>query len=510
MTDAIETGAPRKWLTLLAMTGSLCMIMLDITVVGVSLPSIQNDLQLSDVQTQWVVNSYILAMASLVALGGRAADVVGKVPAFLGGVFVFAAASAGCACSHSAFGILGWRVLQGVAAALMQPASASLVVNSFAPGERGKAMAVYAGIPMLFLCAGPPIGGALTQFVGWQWNFWINVPIALIAITLTCIAKPVDVRRKPTGSDAIGALLLIVGLPSFIYGLMQGHEQGWSNPVVLGAIAIGLVVIPIFIWWELRHPTPLLAISLFRDQGILVSSLILFTMQFAMNGLVIYGSVYMQVVLGYDAFKAGTRLLPMLLPIVVVVHIAGRLYDRVGIRTPALIGTGLATLGLLVQSIAAPFENYPLLAIGMVILGTGIGFVMSPTNVDAMSRAGPLHRAQASGLVQTLRQVGGALGIAVVGAAILISEQHLIEKYVRENVKMSAHKEATVLMHAAAQGDRAALQNMRATDPMLQAAERRVVGQSMAIGWGISALALGIAFVVSWRLLPKDSRRTLL
>ena len=223
--EAIQPQAPRRWLTLLAMTGSLAMIMLDITVVGVSLPAIQHDLNLTDVQLQWVVNAYVLSMASLVALGGRAADTFGKVPAFVAGMLAFAASSAGCACATGATSIVIWRAVQGAAAALMQPASASLVVGNFAPGERGKAMAVYAGIPMLLLAAGPPIGGALTQFAGWRWNFWINIPIALLSLALTTIARPVDAHRGARGADPLGALLLLLGLPAFVFGLMEAHAR---------------------------------------------------------------------------------------------------------------------------------------------------------------------------------------------------------------------------------------------------------------------------------------------
>ncbi|MFM7215308.1 MAG: MFS transporter, partial [Verrucomicrobiota bacterium] len=273
---APEQGAPRKWLTLLAMTGSLCMIMLDISVVGVSLPTIQSDLGLTEVQTQWVVNAYILAMASLVALGGRAADTFGKVPAFVLGMFAFAGSSVGCAQAGSALALIGWRVVQGAAAALMQPASASLVVGSFAPGERGKAMAVYAGIPMLFLAAGPPIGGALTQFAGWRWNFWINIPIALLSLGLTAVARPVDLHRGERGADPVGAVLLLLGLPSFVFGLMEAHARGWSDPLVLATLVTGAVTLPLFVRWELRHPSPLLALSLFRDRGILIDAFILF------------------------------------------------------------------------------------------------------------------------------------------------------------------------------------------------------------------------------------------
>jgi EmrB/QacA subfamily drug resistance transporter len=505
---ALEQGAPRKWLTLLAMTGSLCMIMLDISVVGVSLPTIQADLGLSEVQTQWVVNAYILAMASLVALGGRAADHFGKVPAFVTGMVAFAGASAGCAMSDSATAIVGWRAAQGAAAALMQPASASLVVGSFAPGERGKAMAVYAGIPMLLLVAGPPIGGALTQHAGWPWNFWINMPVAAISLLLTAMARPVDVRRAPAGSDPLGAVLLLSGLPCLVFALMEAHTLGWRDPVVLAPLAVAAVTLPLFVAWELRHPSPLVALSLFRDRRILASALILSAMQFAMNGLVIFGSAYMQAALGMDPLRAGMALLPMLLPVVFVIHVAGRLYDRVGVRMPAIIGTSLATLGMAMQALAAPSLSYPWLAAGMILLGTGIGFVMSPTNVDAMQRAGHDRRAQASGLVQTLRQVGGTLGVAVIGSTILSGESTLTRQFVRASVPIDRAEEVGRLLHDAAQASPTALRQL-SEDPALLAAAQRITAGGVAMGWGVATVALALALLAAWRGLREDPARTL-
>ncbi|NBX24520.1 MAG: DHA2 family efflux MFS transporter permease subunit [Planctomycetes bacterium] len=505
---APEQGAPRRWLTLLAMTGSLCMIMLDISVVGVSLPTMQAELGLSEVQTQWVVNAYILAMASLVALGGRAADSFGKVPAFVTGMIAFAGASVGCALSGSAAAIVGWRAVQGAAAALMQPASASLVVGSFAPGERGKAMAVYAGIPMLLLVAGPPIGGALTQHAGWPWNFWINMPVAAVSLVLTAMARPVEIRRAPAGRDPLGAVLLLSGLPCLIFGLMEAHTLGWRDPMVLAPLVGAAIALPLFVAWELRHPSPLVALSLFRDRRILADAVILSAMQFAMNGLVIYGSAYMQAALGMNPMRAGVALLPMLLPVVFVIHVAGRVYDRVGVRTPALIGTSLATLGMAVQAFAAPSLSYPWLAAGMVLLGTGIGFVMSPTNVDAMHRAGHERRAQASGLVQTLRQVGGTLGVAVIGSTILSGESALTRRFVQASVPAERAEEVARLLQEAAQASPTALGQL-AREPALLAAAQRITAGGVAVGWGMATVALAIALLAAWRGLREEPTRTL-
>ncbi|MCE9619514.1 MAG: MFS transporter [Planctomycetes bacterium] len=500
----------RKWLTLFAMTGSLCMILLDTTVVGVALPTIQVDLALTPLQSQWVINSYVLLLASCVALGGRAADAFGRVRVFLFGVTLFAVASVWCGFASSGGELVLARALQGLAAAIMQPASASLVVNSFAPGERGKAMAVYAGIPMLFLAGGPVIGGAITQFASWRWNFWLNVPVALASIALTFVARPVDHPATKRGTDFVGALLLLTGLPLFVWGLMEGSDRGWSHPWVAAALLVGLVLIPIFILWERRHPAPLLNINLFADPAIAIDASILFATQFAMTGLVIYGSIYAQSVLGFDPLMAGASLLPMLAPVILVIHFAGRLYDRVGVRRPALIGTLLCTIGMATQAFAAPLgaypplSIYPLLALGMAILGTGIGFVMSPVNTDSMSRVAPAQRGQVSGLVQTLRQIGGTLGVAVVGSTILLAHESGITNRVAKAVSAPQQEAARELLRRASHGDRGAIQELSADQP-LQQLEREVLSQSVAKGWWISTAALAAAFVASTRLrsMPK-------
>jgi len=506
---ASEHGAPRKWLTLLAMTGSLCMILLDTTVVGVALPTMQADLGLSQVQAQWVVNAYVLALASLVALGGRAADTFGRVPVFVTGVTLFAASSAACALSGGAAEIIGWRALQGAAAAIMQPASASLVVNSFAPGERGKAMAVYAGIPMLFLAAGPAIGGAVTQWAGWSWNFWLNLPVAAMSLALTAVARPVEARSPRRGPDPLGAVLLLAGLPAFIFGLMEGSERGWTDMSVWLATGIGALLLPAFLWWEWRHPSPLLAVRLLADRVILADCVILGSMQFALVGLVIFGSVYLQVVMGMDPLRAGVAMLPLLLPLLLVVHVGGRLYDRRGLRLPALVGTSLATLGMALQAVSASLQHYPLMALGMMTLGTGVGLVMSPTNVDAMSRAGAAQRGQASGLSQTFRQVGGCLGVAVVGAVIMGVFVRGVQRELPGLVSRTELQAVQASMLEAMRGRRQALDSMRAGEPAVRAAHAQLVSGAVAAGWWTAAAAMGLAWLVAWRAVPAGPASTL-
>ena len=416
----------RRWLVLVAMTGSLAMIFVDMTVVGVALPKIGGALGMGDAGQAWIVTSYLLTLASLMALGGRIGDLVGKVPAFIAGVLLFAAASVVCGSASTASHMIVGRVLQGVAACLMQPASGALVIGAFAPGERGKAMAVYVGIPLMFMALGPVLGGVIVQHLGWQWVFWLNLPIAVGAVALTVVARPRDARSQDRHIDWLGGAMLLCGLPPLVFGIQRMGavaESGaapWRDPATLLAIAWGAAVLALFVRRQWRHPRPLLRLHLFADHALAADAITIACMQFAMTGLVIAGSVYAQEVLGFTPTQAGASLLPMLAPVILVVHVAGRWYDRAGVRAPASWGTAMATAGMLVQAAGAWVMSYPVMAAGMFVLGLGIAFTMSPTNTDALGRVSHADRGQVSGLVQTLRQVGGSVGVAIVAATVSI------------------------------------------------------------------------------------------
>jgi MFS family permease len=399
-TGQFEGAQGRRWLVLAAMTGSLSMIFIDMTVVGVALPRIGASLGMEDGGQAWIVTSYLLTLASLMALGGRMGDLVGKVRAFLGGVVLFAVASFVCADARDGTQMILGRVLQGVAACLMQPASGALVIGAFAPGERGKAMAAYVGLPLVFMAIGPAAGGWVVERFGWPWVFWLNLPVAAAALAR---------------------------LPAFVFGIQQlGPEAGTAmsegiSTTTVAALVGGAVVLAAFIRRQWNHPSPLIRVRLFADRALAADAITIACMQFAMTGLVIAGSLYAQDVLGYSPTEAGLSLLPMLLPVILVVHVAGRWYDRAGARPPASLGTALATAGMLVQAAGAWMRSYPVMAAGMFLLGLGISLTMSPTNTDALGRVPHSERGQVSGLVQTMRQVGGSVGVATIAATVALS-----------------------------------------------------------------------------------------
>ena len=486
----------RRWLVLLAMTGSLAMIFVDMTVVGVALPRMGSALSMSDVDQAWIITSYLITLASLMALGGRIGDLVGKVPAFIAGVIGFALASIVCASAHDGTQLIVGRILQGVAACLMQPASGALVIGAFAPGERGKAMAVYVGIPLVFMAIGPALGGFIVENMGWPWVFWLNVPVAVGAVALTAIARPRDARSVDRTIDWIGGALLLIGLPSFVYGLQQIGTVGangmmaWSDPLTLSLLGGGAVVLVVFVWRQLRHPHPLLRLRLFTDRALLADALVIASMQFAMTGLVIAGSVYAQEVLGFTPFQAGLSLLPLLAPVILIVHVAGRWYDRSGVRAPASWGTAAATVGMVIQAVGAWTQSYPVMAVGMFVLGIGIAFTMSPTNTDALGRVPHSERGQVSGLVQTFRQIGGSVGVAVVAATVSLAigwfgaaEGAAPREQVAELRMMMRSGDANAQIDAAASPH---LESMRNT-----------VAHSYAVGYAVASLGTLAAFIAA-------------
>lgn len=417
---------PRRWLVLLAMTGSLSMIFVDITVTGVAGPAIGRDFEAGPDGISWIANAYILALAALMAIGGRIGDLVGRRTAFVAGVAVFAAASMVCGWAGDLAWLLAGRVLQGVGAALMQPASSSIVIDSFDPGERGKAMGVYIGIPMTFFALGPVLGGLMTEHVGWRSVFFVNLPIALAAIALALHARPNDTRSADRSFDALSALLLVLGLPALVFALQEGAKAPESGAgalriltaPILATLAAGLALCALFVVRQFRAERPLLRLSLFRDRTLLADATLIAVMQFAMAGIIVEGSIYAQEVLGYAPARAGASLMPMLVPVILLARRAGGLYDRHGVRPLARFGTSLAALGFCVWAAGCVAERYAVIAAGMVLLGGGVAFIMSPANTDALSRAPSEMRGQVSGLLQTFRQLGGALGVAFAACVV--------------------------------------------------------------------------------------------
>ena len=417
--DEIAALSPRRRaLILVAMTGSLSMIMMDTTVVGVALAEIGRDLGLNESQLAWVVNAYLLALAALIALGGRIGDLVGKNRAFMVGVTVFALASLWCGLATSGATLIAARVLQAVGAVLMQPASGAIVISTAAPGREGRTMGIYIGISMLSLAIGPVLGGIVTERFGWHWIFFINLPIAAIALALAAWARPPAIRSADRAIDAPSIAMLVVSLPLLVGGVQETGSAELGRWIPYGMIVAGLLGLLAFLRRQGRVDNPVLQMKLLRDRGFLADASMLGLMQFALTGTVIQLSVLLQSTFAMDPEAAGFATLPLMLPVLFFVQISGRLYDRYGVRRLAIPAAIAASASVVLLGVGSLTMSMSILMVAMFLLGCAIPFVNMPSNTDGMRRIDPVNRGQASGVLQTFRMFGSTLGIAFMTAMV--------------------------------------------------------------------------------------------
>jgi EmrB/QacA subfamily drug resistance transporter len=411
------TDDNRKWWTLGAMCFALFMIMLDNTVVNVALPSIQKDLGASISGLEWTINGYTLSFAVLLATGGRLGDIFGRRRMFLFGVVIFTLSSATAGFAGDATSLVVSRIVQGVGAALMMPATLSIITDAFPAAERGKAMGMWAGVSALALAVGPVLGGFLTEHVSWRAIFYLNIPVAIGAVTAALFAVR-ESRDTTVGRevDYAGVAALTGGLTALILALVEGNSWGWGSPEIIALLVGAVLGLGAFVAIEGRVKVPMVDFSLLSDRNFLGAVVVALIVSFAMLGVFFFLALYMQDILLYSPLEAGVRFLPSTLMIVGVAPLAGRLSDRYGPRW--LIAGGLAIVAASLYSFSgiAVDSGYLDLLPGFVLLGIGIAMTMSPMTSAAMN-AVPVQKAGvASGVLSMFRMVGGSLGVAVTGA----------------------------------------------------------------------------------------------
>jgi EmrB/QacA subfamily drug resistance transporter len=411
------TDDNRKWWTLGAMCFALFMIMLDNTVVNVALPSIQKDLGASISGLEWTINGYTLSFAVLLATGGRLGDIFGRRRMFLCGVVIFTLSSATAGFAGDATSLVVSRIVQGVGAALMMPATLSIITNAFPASERGKAMGMWAGVSALALAVGPVLGGFLTEHVSWRAIFYLNIPVAIGAVTAALFAVR-ESRDTTVGRqvDYAGVAALTTGLTALILVLIEGNSWGWGSAKIIALIAGAVLGLAAFVAIERRVKVPMVDFSLLSDRNFLGAVVVALIVSFSMLGVFFFLALYMQDILGYSPLEAGVRFLPSTLMIVSVAPVAGRLSDRFGPRW--LIAGGLTIVAASLYSFSgiATDSGYLDLLPGFMLLGIGIAMTMSPMTSAAMN-AVPVQKAGvASGVLSMFRMVGGSLGVAVTGA----------------------------------------------------------------------------------------------
>jgi EmrB/QacA subfamily drug resistance transporter len=412
----------RKWWTLAAVAFGLFMIMLDNTVVFVALSAMQEDLHISTSQLEWVVNGYALTFAVLMLTGGKLADMLGRRRIFVVGLVIFTLASLACGLAATAGFLIGARVVQGVGSALMNPATLSIITATFPPKQRGTAIGIWVGVSAMALAIGPLVGGLITEHIDWSWIFFINVPVGIAAIIVARIV--IDESRDMSHEqrlDLPGLLVSGIALFALTYALIEANQHGWTSPLILSLFGIAAVGLLGFVVLEQRQRLPMLDLSLFRNPTFAGANVVMFLVALAMFGVFFFVSLYMQNILGYSPTQAGAAFLPLTILIVLLAPIAGRLSDRIGSRWLMGGGLVLVSLSLVIQSTFTVHSSFWNILPAMIVGGMGMAFAMTPTAAAAMSSV-PIDKAGVgSAVLNSMRQVGGALGIALMGAIVAAS-----------------------------------------------------------------------------------------
>ena len=407
-----------KWWTLLVVCLSVFMLLLDITIVNVALPSIERDLGASFEDLQWVVDAYALALAALLLASGSIADLLGRRRIFVVGLLLFVAASLLCGLAHTPTMLNVSRGLQGIGGAMMFATSLALIAQEFEPQERGTAFGIWGATTGFAVAVGPLVGGVLTDGLGWEWIFLVNVPIGLATAAITVARVPESERDPSARIDWAGLVTFSSGLFCLVLALIRGNDAGWTSAQILGLLAAALVLIVLFVAVELRRRQPMLDLRLFRKPAFTGAQIVAFTLHASMFSMFLYIVLYMQNVLGYSPLETGVRFLPISVLSFLAAPLAGKLAERFPVR--AFLGAGLflVGIGLLLMSGIDPSDDWTTLLAGFLLAGVGIGFINPPLATAAIGVVEPRYAGAASGINSTFRQVGTAVGIAGLGALL--------------------------------------------------------------------------------------------
>jgi EmrB/QacA subfamily drug resistance transporter len=483
----------RRWWTLGAMCFALFMIMLDNTAVNVALPSIQKDFDASLSSLEWTLNAYTLTFAVLLVTGGRLGDIFGRRRMFLIGVVVFALASATIGFAPSDGWLVASRAIQGIGAAFMMPGTLSIISNEFPPEERGKAIGTWAGVSAIALAAGPLLGGWLTQDVSWRAIFFINLPVAVGAVAVTLFAAH-ESRDESVGRnvDIPGIAGMTVGLTALVFALVEGNSWGWGSPGILGLLALSVAAFAAFVAVERRATAPIVDFEALRSKQFLGANIVAFMISFGMLAMFFFLALYMQNILGYSPLEAGVRFLPSTVVIIFAGPIAGRLADRFGPRPLMVTGLLITAVSLAWQSRIEVDTSYSFLIGAFMLMGLGMGLVMSPMSMAAMNAVDRTKAGVASGTLSMFRMVGGTFGVAALGALVAVVGRHDLQQSL-PNVPA---------------GTRDALVDGLGSGAGVQGASSQVVTATQsafvnALGTGltISAIAVATAAVAAWFLI---------
>ena len=410
------TSDRTKWLALALLSAVQFMVVLDIAIVNVALPSIQIDLGFSQQNLQWVISAYALTFGGFLLLGGRSADLLGRRRVFMGGIVLFTLGSLLCGLAWSDEALIGARAIQGLGAAAITPAALAILVTTFTEGrERNIALGVWGAVGGFGAAAGVLFGGILTDLLSWEWIFFVNIPVGIAGLVLAPVLLSESVDRRAQGFDAPGAVLVTAGLSTLVLGITQGRDWGWSSPETIGVFVLSGALLVGFIAWESRVKDPLMPFSIFRLQTLTASNIAGFVLGTALFAMFLMLTLYMQLVLGFSPIKTGFAYLAVAGTAVIWANVAAVAVNRVGVKPALIFGMSLLTAGLLYfTQVSVGGSYWTDLFPGFLIIGLAIPFAFVPISIAAFAGTREEEAGLASGLMNTSQQIGGAVGIAIL------------------------------------------------------------------------------------------------
>jgi EmrB/QacA subfamily drug resistance transporter len=415
-------GDYRRFRVLWPLVPAMAMVMIDFTIVSISASTIAADLHLSETAVQWLVTAYALSTAAFVALGGKLGDILGHRSTCIAGIVIFAGASLFCGLvpdgSIATAWLIVFRLIQGIGAGLLIPSATVLVLDAFPAEERGKGLAVFFIVAGLFTAIGPIAGSYLTQYWTWRAIFWINVAVAAFALIEFKLAKLPNVKR-PAKLDVRGAVLLVIGMGLTVLGVQQSTEWGWDSVATIGSIVVGIAVLGFFVQVERRQENPLIDVNaLAANRPFAVDNLLTMLAFGPWLAVFFFGSLYFQVAVGQEPTQAGFSILTMFYTFFIAARVGGGWMDRSGPKKPVVIGFLLGAIGMVVWGGELSELSHGATLAGMLITGAGFGLIFSPLNTDALNRLPDSMRGQGSGVIQTFRNFGSAIGMAIMGTIV--------------------------------------------------------------------------------------------
>ena len=410
------TSPRMKWFGLALLAAVQFMVVLDIAIVNVALPSIQTDLDFSQANLQWVISAYALVFGGFLLLGGRAADLLGRRRLFMLGLIAFTIGSLLCGLAWSEASLIGARAIQGLGAATISPAALAILMTTFAEGrERNIALGVWGAVGGFGAAAGVLLGGVLTDALSWEWIFFVNIPVGLVAVALAPVLLGESKDTRVKSFDAAGAVLVTSGLTTLVLGITQGNEWGWSSGRTIGIFALSAVLLAGFVVWENRVAEPLMRFGILRTKTVLGANVAGFILGTALFSMFLILTLYMQQVLGYSAMKTGVAYLAVAGTSIIWANVAAMLVNRVGVRPLIVGGMAILTVGLILFTQVSVDGSYAAnLLPGFLIIALGMALCFVPISIAALAGVSQAEAGIASGLINTSQQIGGAVGIALL------------------------------------------------------------------------------------------------